>query len=75
MGGGILKHILIHLNCTKYNEINKCHLDMQKRVSYKNWYKYSYTGSHKRYLLYYGLCLEMSGKIFSIAVRVLFLLY
>ena len=32
----------VHFNifyCTKSNEINKCHLDEQKPLSYKKWYK------------------------------------
>ena len=46
----ILKYILTYLYCTKYNEINIYHTDVKKNVSC--------TGSHKRFLIYYGLCLE-----------------
>ena len=38
-GGGILTRILTCLHCTKYNEFNICHSDVQKYVSY--------TWSHK----------------------------
>ena len=30
MEGKGIKHILIYLYCTKYNEINVCHSDIQK---------------------------------------------
>ena len=38
-GGKFLKHIITYLCCTKYNEINLCHSDVQKHVSYKKWFK------------------------------------
>ena len=53
-----LKRILAYLCCTKYNEINIFHRDVQKQVLF--------IGSHKRILIYYGLCLETAGKVFSI---------
>ena len=53
-----LKHILTDFHCTKYNENNICHSGVQKHVSC--------TGSLKRFLIYYGLCLEMAGNVFSI---------
>ena len=56
--GGFLKRILTYLYCTIYNEISICHSDVQKHVSY--------TESPKRFLIYFGLCLEMAGKVFSI---------
>ena len=49
------------------------HLNVQKRVSYKKWYKYSYTGSDKRFLMYYGLCWETAGNVFSVVFHGLFL--
>ena len=33
--GEFLKHILRYLYWNKYNQINTCHLDVQKHVSYK----------------------------------------
>ena len=33
--GGFLKRILTHLYCTKYDEIDICHSDVQKYISYK----------------------------------------
>ena len=36
--------------------------------------KDSYTVSHKRILIYYGLCLEMNGNVFSIVFHHLCLL-
>ena len=54
-----LKCILTYLYCTKCNEINICHLDVQKHVSY--------TGSHKIFLMYYGLCFGTAGNVFSFA--------
>ena len=56
-----LKRILTYLYCTKYNEINAFHLVIQKYVSY--------TGSHKRFLMQYGLCFEMAGNVFSIVLN------
>ena len=35
----------------------------------------SYTGSHKRFLIYYGICLEKAGFVFSIVFHSFFLLY
>ena len=45
--GKFLKHILTYLYSTKYNEIHICHLDVQTH--------FSYTESHKRFLIYYEL--------------------
>ena len=42
--------------CPKYNEINMRLSDVQKHVSC--------TGLHKRFLIYYGLCLETAGNVF-----------
>ena len=36
MRGKILKRILTWLCCTKHNEINICHSDVHRHVSYKN---------------------------------------
>ena len=41
--GNSLKHILLYLYCVNYNEINVCHLCIQKHVSHEKWlrsYKY-----------------------------------
>ena len=35
MEGKGIKHILIYLYCTKYNEINVCHSDIQNPFSYE----------------------------------------
>ena len=39
-GEKFLKSILMYLYSTKCNEINVCHLDIQKHVSYEKWFKY-----------------------------------
>ena len=52
---GFLKRIVINLPPTKDNEINIFHSDVQNHVSY--------TGSYKRFLIHYGLCLETAGNI------------
>ena len=54
--GGFLNPIVRNLPPTKGNEINMFHSDGQNHVSY--------TGSHKRFLIYYGLCLETAGNLF-----------
>ena len=41
----------------KYNEINICHSDVQKYVSYHR--------SHNKILIYYRLCSETTEKVFS----------
>ena len=46
-GVKFLKRILAYSSCTKHNEINICHSDVQKNVPH--------TGSYKRFLVYYGL--------------------
>ena len=51
-----IKCIVINLPHTKYNGINVFHLDVQKNVSYTGW--------HKRYLIYYKLLLETAGSVF-----------
>ena len=38
-GGKCLKPILTYLDCTKYNEINISHSDLQKHVAYEKWLK------------------------------------
>ena len=38
-GKMFLKRILTYLDYTKCNEINICHSDMQKHVSYEKWFK------------------------------------
>ena len=38
MGGKFLKHMLTYLCCSNYNEINMCHSDIEKYVSYKKQY-------------------------------------
>ena len=37
--GKFLKSILAYLYSTKYNEINKSHLDVQNHTSFKKWHK------------------------------------
>ena len=37
-----LNRILTHLYCTKHNEINIGHSDVQKRISYKKYYILAY---------------------------------
>ena len=66
--GGFLKFILINLYNTIYIyiQINVSHLDAQKHVSYKE--------SLKMLLIYYLLCLETVGNVFSIIFNGLFLL-
>ena len=57
MGGEFLMHTVTNLYWTIYNKINIFPSDVQKRVLY--------TGSHKRFLVYYGLhwkWLEMHFK-------------
>ena len=65
--GNILKCISTYLYCTKYNEINIIHSDVRKLHLCKE--------SHKRFLVYYDLCLKTTGSIFSIIFHVLLLLY
>ena len=56
-GGGFLKRIVvINLTPTKDNEINTFHSDVQNHVSY--------TESYKRFLIFYGLCLETAKNVF-----------
>ena len=58
--------ILTYLYYIKYNEIDTCHSDLQKHVSYFrkkkdiNSINILYTGSHKAFPMHYGL----QGKIF-----------
>ena len=59
--GGGSEHILIYLNYTKYNELTH-HSDVQKHVPY--------TGSHKYFLIHYGLCLKTAGNVFSMCFMV-----
>ena len=58
MAETFLKRILTYFYFTKYNEISLRHSDVQKHVSY--------TGSRKRFLIYYnyGLCLETAECVF-----------
>ena len=51
-----LKRIAIELPPTNNNEINILNADVQNHVPY--------TGSHKRFLILYGLYLETAGNIF-----------
>ena len=54
-GEKCLKRILIYLDTDEYNEINVCHSDEQKHVSYKNVIKSTNimcTGSHKSFLMH-----------------------
>ena len=55
-GGGFLKLNVAYFYCSKYKEINTFHSVVQKHDSY--------AGSHKRFLIYYGLCLETYFKLF-----------
>ena len=56
MGGReFLKRILTHLYCTKYNEINVCHLNIQKACV-----KYAETARQK---------IKLDNKIFVIVVK------
>ena len=45
---------------TKYNEISIVQSDIQNHALYTGW--------HKRFLSYYGLCLKTSENIFQIAI-------
>ena len=54
--GGFWKGIVINLPPKKSNEINMFHSDVQNRVSY--------TESHKRLLIYYGLLLGTVENVF-----------
>ena len=54
--GKPLKHILSHLYCAKYNEINSFRSDVQNHASS--------TESHKRFQMCYGLCLETAVFVF-----------
>ena len=40
------------------------HSDIQKHVPY------TYTGLHKYFLIYYGLCLKTAGNVFSMRFMV-----
>ena len=57
MGRKFLKRITINLPPTKDNEINIFNADVQNHVPY--------TGSHKRFLIYYELCFETARNVFS----------
>ena len=50
MGRKFLKRIVINLPSTKDNEINVFHSNVKNHVPY--------TGPHKRFLIYYGLCFK-----------------
>ena len=63
-GEKCLKLILTHLDCTKCNEINIGHSDLQKHVSD--------TVSHKGFLIYYGFFLKTVENIFSTCFMVCF---
>ena len=67
MEENFLKRILANLYCTKYDEINIFHSDVKNHVPY--------TGSHERFLIYYGIGLETARFVFSIVFHRLFLLY
>ena len=54
--GKILKCIVINLPPFTDNEINIFHSDVENHVLY--------TRSYKRFLIYYGLCLETAGNVF-----------
>ena len=60
-----LKSIVINLPSTKDIEINVFHSYVKNHVPY--------TGPHKIFLIYYGLCLETAGKVFSIVSHSLIL--
>ena len=62
-----LKRIVINLPSTKDNVINVFYLDVKNHVPY--------TGPHKRFLIYYGLCLKTTGNVFLIVFDSLFLLH
>ena len=56
-GGKCLKSILTYLDCTKYNEIDMCHFDVQNHTSYKNstnCINILNTGLYKSIPVYYG---------------------
>ena len=61
------KRILTYLKCIKKNEINRGHADDQKHISH--------TVSHKRFLVYYRLCSEMTGKVFLFVFHGLIVLH
>ena len=67
MGKKILKRIVRNLPCTKDNEINVFHSDVKIHAPY--------TGPHKRFLIYYGLCLEAARNVFYIMFYDLLLSY
>ena len=67
MEKNFLQLILPNLYSTKCIDVKVCHSDVQKHVSY--------TRSHKRFLIYYGLCLRTAGNVFSILFHGVFLLY
>ena len=54
--GGILNCIVTNLPPIKLNEINTFHSDKQNHASY--------TGSHKKFMIYYRLSLEKAGNLF-----------
>ena len=54
--GKFLKHMVTNLPPAKDTEIKIFHSDVQNHVSY--------TGSYKRFLLHYGLCLETARNVF-----------
>ena len=56
-GGEFLKRNFTYLYCTKYNENNMYNLDAQNLASYK--------GSHKSFLIHYGICFEIAKNVFS----------
>ena len=62
--GEFLKLIVSCLYCTKYNETSIFHSVVQKHSSW--------TVTHKRFLIYYGLCLETAGYVFEIVFLGLF---
>ena len=66
-GGIFSKCFSTYIYCTKYDEINISHSCVQKHVLY--------TGSHKRFFMYYRLFLETAGDVFSFVFHGLFLLY
>ena len=65
MGRKFLKRIVINLPSTKDNEINVFHSDVKNHVPY--------TGPHKRFLIYYGLCLKTALNLLSIVFHGSFL--
>ena len=78
-GGEFLMLIVTHLYCNKYSEINIFHYIYYIYIFitfFIQLYKSRFwKGSHKRFLIYNGLCLKTARYVFQIVFRDLFLSY